>query len=151
MGGVCAHMNVCVCKGGEEQSRGGLCTRRLFTSQSTQTRADPTREEQSAEEIKKEVRQHSVNICAPSLPHIVPLMLGLTVQCGKRAHSQMPSPVPQVRRVTKATASVKQRRRCLRGMQPLALSPLQRRFFSLCKSFDVYTYNFTSSAASLLD
>lgn len=97
----------------EAVSARGRLEARLFTSQSTQTRADPTTEEQSAEEIKKEVRQHSVNMCAPSLPHTIPLMPGLTAQCGKCPHSQMPSPVPQVQRVTKNTASIKRRRHCL--------------------------------------
>lgn len=123
----------------------GAIRSRLFTSQSTQTRADPTTEEQSAEEIKKEVRQHSVNICAPSLPHIIPLMLGLTVQCGKCPHSQMPSPVPPVQRATKNTASIKQRRHCLRECNLWLYLPFKRRFFFLQKFRHIYIYIYKTS------
>lgn len=57
-GGVCVHMNVCLCKERGTEQRPLLQEREtitgcLFTSQSTQAQVDPTTEEQSVEEIKK--------------------------------------------------------------------------------------------------
>lgn len=87
----CVHVNV-----KEREHRPVLQDRELiraclFTSQSTQTQVDPTADEQSAEEIKKEVRQHRVNICIPSVSHLPPPAPGLRVQYGKCPHSIMPS------------------------------------------------------------
>lgn len=66
--------SVCMCEDREAKRRRGTIRTPLFTSQSTQTRVDPTAEEQSAGQIKKEVRQPGVNIYARRL--IISPMLG---------------------------------------------------------------------------
>lgn len=96
--GECIDIGVCLHKEREAEQRQFLQEREtirgfLFTSQSTQTRVDPTAEEQSVEEIKKEVRQHRVNI----YPHclIMPPAPGLTMHCGKCPQSLMLSQCPR--------------------------------------------------------
>lgn len=65
--GVCVHVSAYLRKERGAERRRFLREREtitgfLFTSQRTQTRVDPTAEEQSVGEIKKEVRRHRVNI-----------------------------------------------------------------------------------------
>lgn len=90
---------VCACVKSEGLNRGSFLQEQetikdfLFTSQSTQTQVEPTAEEQSEEEIKKEVRQHKVNTQPRRL--IIPLAPGLTMPCGKCPHSLMPSQCPR--------------------------------------------------------
>ncbi len=96
--GVCVNMSSCLCNERGAEWRQFLQEREtirgfMFTSQSTQTRVDPTAEEQSVREIKKEVRQHRVNIYPDHL--ITPLASGLTMYCGKCPHSLMPSQCPR--------------------------------------------------------
>lgn len=84
----------------------------LFTSQSTQTEVDPTADEQSAEEIKKEVRQHRVHICIPSVSHLSPSSgpQGAIWEMPTFSNAQS---VVQVCRLTESTAPIKQALQCL--------------------------------------
>lgn len=107
--------SVCAQKEREGLSWGSICRRKetirgfLFTSQRTQTRVDPTAEEQSVEEIKKEVRQHRVNM----YPHrlIIPPAPGLTMHCGKCPNSLMPCQCPRCTDLWRD--SIKQARQCI--------------------------------------
>lgn len=74
----------------------------VFTSQSTQTKVDPTAEEQS-EEIKKEVRQHRVNTPSHHSPGSGPHNALWEMPTFTNARS-----VPQVHRLMENTVSIKQ-------------------------------------------
>lgn len=109
-------------------------TSRVFTSQSTQSQADPTTEEQSEGEIKKKktrsVRQRRVNICASLTASSSPLTLGLTVQCTvgnahihKRPVSATGAETCKEHNINPTTAALSSE------TQPLALSLLGNHFF----------------------